>query len=126
MSVCLSDVIKESSGGVVIRLSLPVREAVDHDDVDAAGDNSIGGTILELVPGISSADLEAWKGLLRLLDELHELGAGEGLAVQGLGADGDGVDGVLVLWGVLLEGVEVLGEGLLVVGPGDVLLADVL
>lgn len=119
MSVSLSNIVEEGGRGVVIRLSLPVREAIDHDDVDAAGDNSIGGTVLKLVPGIGSADLEARKGLLCLLDELHELRAGEGLAVQGLGADGDGVNGVLVLWGVLLECVEVLGEGLLVVGPWD-------
>lgn len=119
MSISLRDIVEEGSRGVVVRLSLPVREAVDHDDVDAACDDSIGGTVLELIPGIGSADLEAWKSILCLLDELHELGAGEGLAVQGLGADGDGVDCVLVLWGVLLEGVKVLGERLLVVGPVD-------
>ena len=104
MSISLSNIVEEGGRGVVIRLSLPVRKTVNHDDVNAAGDNSIGGTVLELVPGIGSADLE--------------LGSGEGLAVEGLGADGDGVDGVLVLWSVLLEGIEVLGEGLLVVGPG--------
>lgn len=117
MSECLHDVVEEAGRGVAVGLSLPVREAVGEQDVDTAGDQGIGSSILVFVPAVGGPDLETGDGLLDLVDSLQEFGAGEIAAVHRLGANGDGVDLVLEVGSVLDEGCLVLRQGLVVIGP---------
>lgn len=119
MSESLHDIVKETSGGVAIGLSLPVREAVGEEDIDAAGDQSICSSVLVLVPAVRGSNLEARNGLLDLVDSLQEFGASKVAAVHRLGSNGDGVDLVLVVGSVLDEGCLVLGQGLIVIGPAS-------
>lgn len=117
MSESLHDVVEEAGRGVAVGLSLPVREAVGEQDIDTAGDQGIGSSILVFVPAVGGSDLEAGDGLLDLVDSLQEFGAGEVAAVHRLGANGDGVDLVLEVGSVLDEGRLVLRQGLVVIGP---------
>ena len=117
MSECLHDVVEEAGGGVAVGLTLPVREAVGEENIDAAGDQGIGSSVLVFVPAVSGSDLEAGDGLLDLVDSLQEFGAGEVAAVERLGSNGDGVDLVLVVGSVLDEGSLILCQGIVVIGP---------
>lgn len=102
---------------VIAAGALPEGKSVDHDDIGGA-DDSITGSVGELVPRVCGSNLDA-RGQLRLdsLDLTGELLASEVAAVERLGADGDGVDGVGVLLGNVGDGLEVLVEGLLDIGP---------
>ena len=100
------------AGGLLDRLVLPVGEGVDEQDVDAAGDQGVRGAVGVLVPGVGGPDLDlGGQAALDGVDLLEELGTGEVAAVEGLGADGNGVDGVGVLIGVLLDGAVIGIEG---------------
>ena len=102
---------------VIAAGALPEGKSVDHDDVGGA-DDGITGSVGELVPRVCCADLDAGGQLgLDRLDLAGELLAGEVAAVERLGADGHGVDGVGVLLGDVGNGLEVLVEGLLDIGP---------
>lgn len=106
------------SYGVVAAGALPEGKSVDHDDISSAND-SITGTVGELVPGVGGSDLDALRQLaLDGADLVAQLGAGEVAAVEGLGANGDGVNGVGVAAGDIGDGLEVLLEGFLNIGPG--------
>lgn len=125
MSECLHDVVEEAGRGVAVGLALPVREAVGEQDIDTAGDQGIGSSILVFVPAVGSSDLEAGNGLLDLVDSLQEFGAGEVATVHRLGSNGDGVDLVLVVGSVLDEGRLILCQGLVVIGPVLLVAAEV-
>ena len=100
--------------------ALPERKRVDEQDVDAAVDG-VGGAVVELVPRVGGADLDARRQLaLDRVDLVGQLRAREVAPVQRLGADGHGVDLVGVLGGYRGDGREVVVEGLFDVGPkGD-------
>jgi hypothetical protein len=98
--------------------SLPESESVNHDDI-CGTDDGISGAVRKLVPTVRSTDFDA--GGQRGLDSLYlslELLTGEVSAVEGLGADGNGVNGIGVLLRNVGDGLEVLVERLLNVGPG--------
>ena len=108
-------------GGILAGRTLPEGEGVDHDDVGGTNDG-VTGTVGELVPGVRSADLDALGQLaLDSADLLLQLRAGEVASVQGLGADGDSINGASIRAGDVGDGLEVLLERFLNVGPTDVL-----
>jgi hypothetical protein len=97
--------------------ALPEGKSVHHDDVSGA-DEGIAGSVGELVPRVGCSNLDA-RGQLGLdgLDLTGELLASEVSAVERLGTDGDGVDGIGVLLGNVGDGLEVLVERLLNIWP---------
>lgn len=113
----LVHVVEVDVGRVLPGSSLPESECVDEDNISRAEDG-VGGAVSELVPAVGGSDLDALrKSLLDSLDLALELLAREVAAVERLGADGDGVDDVLELVGDLLDGVQVVVEGFLDIGP---------
>lgn len=111
--------------------TLPVRKGIgkhigDHGVIIGVGSEQVvGSTVSELVPGVRRSDSGAGERLAHGADVLVELGAGQIAAVQGLGADGDGLDLVLVAGDVFLQGGKVLDEGGVVgAGVGFLLGAD--
>jgi hypothetical protein len=90
------------------------------------GEQIIAGTVGELVPAVGGTNKDTLGDTVHdMLDVGMELGPGQVTAVESLGANGDGVDDVLVTGDGLLDGGPVLGEGSLreqVVGIGG--LAD--
>jgi len=105
----LEHVVKVDVGGILPGSALPESKRVDEDDISSAKDG-IRGSISELVPAVGSADLDSREGLLDSLDLALQLLAGEVAAVQGLGTNGDGVDGVLEFASYLLDGVQIIVE----------------
>jgi hypothetical protein len=109
--------------GVLARRALPEGEGVDEDDVRGA-DDGVAGAVGELVPRVGRADLDGFGQLaLDCRDLVLELLAGEVAAVQRLGADGDGVDLGSPVLGGGGNGVEVVVERFLDIGPENLLLA---
>jgi hypothetical protein len=98
-------------------VALPVGESVGKDQLYAALDKGIGGAISDLVPAVSKADKSTRQRVGDVVDLLEKFLASEVAAVEGLGADGDGVDLVLVLWNVGGEGLLVRIEALFNVRP---------
>ena len=97
--------------------TLPESKGVNHDDVGSANDG-ITSSISELVPRVGGSDLDALRqAALDGADLVLQLGAGEVAAVKGLRTDGYGVDRIGVLLGNVGNGLEVLLEGLLDIGP---------
>lgn len=102
---------------VVARSTLPEGKGVDHDDVGGA-DDGIAGTVSKFVPRVGGSDLDALgERALHSGNLLLQLRAGEVAAVQGLGADGDGVDGIGVGAGDVGDGLEVLLERVFDIRP---------
>lgn len=113
----LEHVAQVHVGGIVAARTLPERERVDHENVNGWED-SVRSAIVELVPRVRSANLNVIRQLaLDGIDLGLELRAREIAAVQRLGADSHGVDGVLVLVCDGGDGVEVVVEGFFDVGP---------
>ena len=113
----LEHVVQVNLGSVIPGSTLPERKRVDQDDIRGTND-SITSSIRELVPGVGGADLDGARDLA--LDSYNlglELLAREVAAVEGLGADSDGVDLVGVGLSDTDDGVEVVVEGLLNIGP---------
>jgi hypothetical protein len=110
--------IQVDLGGVLAAGALPESKGVDHDDVCLL-DNSVTGTVGEFVPAVGGSDLDAL-GQFRLdcRNLAREFLASEVSAVERLGSDGNGVNGVGVLAGDVGDGLEILVEGLLNIGPG--------
>jgi hypothetical protein len=86
---------------------------------NASLDDGIRSAISELVPAVHGTDGDARELVLDLVDALQKLLDSDVSAVQALGADGDGLNDVFVSGDGILEGVEVLVEGLIVVGPAS-------
>lgn len=104
MANSLLDVVEVGVNGAVSDVAaLPVRESVRKQEVHAALEKSVRGAVGKLVPRVGSADLGARECLLDVVDLVEQLVAGQTAAVEGLGADGHGVDLVLVLRHVLGE-----------------------
>lgn len=111
-------IVKVGLVGLVGSSSLPVGKGIGQDVGDKRGRLGIGGeevvgsTVGELVPAVGGTNGDA----LELVgDETNVVVQGRtGLvtAVKGLGADGDGLDHALVAGDGLLQGSEVLCEGL--------------
>lgn len=133
----LTHVIEVSVGGIVDLLALPVSEAIgqarqilalpQHEGQGAnvqvvdlgVGDDTVVRAVGELVPAVHRSDSHLGELIHHLDDSLLELGRGEASAVEDLGTDGDTLDDVLVTVDVLLQDVEVLVEGVIIVGPAD-------
>lgn len=98
-------------------VALPVSESVGKEELDAAVDESISSAVGELVPGIGGTNGSAGESVSDVVDLLEELLACEVAAVEGLGADGHGVDLVLVLGNVGGESLLVRLEALIGVRP---------
>lgn len=114
----LLDVVEVGLGRAIADVvTLPVGEGVGHEQLHAALDDGIGSAVGVLVPGVRGADKGAGQRVGDVVDLLEELLAGEVAAVQGLGADSDGVDLVLVLRNILGQSVLVGVEALLNIGP---------
>jgi hypothetical protein len=108
---------RETYSSVLAAGTLPEGEGVDHNYVRSA-DNGIAGSIGKLIPRVGGSNLDAgWQSRLDSADLVCELFAGEVSAVEGLGTDGDSVDRVLVLFGNVGDGLEVLLERLLNIRP---------
>lgn len=108
----------EGSYSVVAAGALPEGKSINHDDISSA-DDGITGAVGELVPGVGGSDLDALRQLaLHSADLVRQLGAGEVAAIKGLGTDSDGIDGVGVAAGDIGDGLEVLLERVLNIGPG--------
>lgn len=113
----LHHVVEVLGSGVADFLSLPEAERVDEEKLDTTFDQRVGCTVGEFVPAVGSADLDGWEHLLDAVDLVEQLLTGKVATVQGLGADGDGVDCVLIARNVLFQGTGVGVEGGLHVGP---------
>lgn len=112
-----SHIIKVRLVGLVGDGTLPVGEGVGQDvghhgvGVGVGGEQVIGSAIGELVPAVGGTDGHLGELLGDGGDVVVQLGTGQIATVEGLGADGDGLDDVLVAGDGLLEGGKVLLEG---------------
>lgn len=84
---------------------------------DAALEDRVGSAIGKLVPAVDHTDGHLGELILHLLDPLQEIIRLHGIAVEGLRADGDGLDDILVALNARLEGFEILLERLLGIRP---------
>lgn len=97
--------------------TLPVGERVGQDVLDhglvraVGGEQVIGSAVGELVPAVGSTNDEVGEMLLDGANVLVQLGTGQVATVEGLRADGDGLDDILVTGNGVLDRVEVLEEG---------------
>lgn len=85
--------------------------------VHSAEDQRVSSAVLELVPAVRSADGDRGEHGLDLIDSVQELLAVQVSAVQGLGADGDGLDDILISRDSALQCRSVLVKRLRVVRP---------
>ena len=113
----LHHVVEKSGSGVANVLALPESKGVDQEVLDTAQDERVSRAVGVLVPAVRGADGDLGEHLLHLLDHLEQLSGLEVATVQGLGADSDGGDDILVSGDGLLEGGFVCVEGLGDVGP---------
>lgn len=110
MAESLHDIVEELSRGIANLLSLPETESIDKENIDC-GNNGIRSAVGEFVPRISSADSNTWQSALDLVDLVNELITSEVLAVQGLGANSDSKDLVLVLAVDRLDRIKIRSQG---------------
>jgi hypothetical protein len=95
----------------------PQQEIACSQVCNASLDDGIRSAIGKLVPAVHGTDGDLGELVLDLVDALQKLLSSDVSAVQALGADSDGLNDVFVSGDGVLEGVEVLVEGLVVVGP---------
>jgi hypothetical protein len=84
---------------------------------DTTLDDGIGRAISKLVPAVHRSDGNLGKLLLNLLNSAKQSLGSETLSVENFGADGDGVNNILVSGDRCFQGGEVLVERLIVIGP---------
>jgi hypothetical protein len=113
----LEHIVEVDMRSILATSTLPERKCVNHDNVGGT-DDSITSTISELVPGVGGSDLDA-RGQLGFdgADLVLELLACEVSAVECLGTDGYGVDGIGEFIGNVRNGLEIFVEGLFDIGP---------
>ena len=99
----LRDVVVEDGDGAVDGRALPVGEGVDEEDVDGRQEG-VCRAVGVLVPRVRGAVAEVRGRAAEVVDLGDELVGRVGLAVEGLGADGDGVDLVFVVDGRVDDG----------------------
>jgi hypothetical protein len=115
----LEHVVQVNVGSVIPGSTLPERKRIDQDDICGTND-SIASSVGELVPRVGSADLDGAGNLALHSHNLSlELLAREVAAVEGLGADGHGVNGVGVGLCDADDGIEVVVEGLFDIRPSS-------
>lgn len=86
---------------------------------DASRNQGIRSAVRVLVPAVGRADSHLREHLLDLVDLFEELLAREVAAVEGFGADGDGLDDILVAGHDALQSGGVCVEGFFGVGPAE-------
>lgn len=84
---------------------------------DTTLNDGIGRAISKLVPAVHHSNGNLGELLLDLLDSGEQSLGGETLPVEHFGADGDGVNNLLVSGDRFFQGIEVVGERLIVIGP---------
>lgn len=113
-------VVKVGLVSLVGSSSLPVGKGIGQDVGDQrgrlgiSGEEVIGSTIGELVPAVGGTNRDALELVGDETNVVVQGGTSLVTAVEGLGADGDGLDHALVAGDGLLQGSEVLCERLVV------------
>lgn len=98
--------------------ALPESKSVDEEILHTTLEQRIGSAVVELVPAVGETDLDVGELLLDLVDSVEEIVGGHVAAVEGLRADCDGLDNILVTGNVLLKSFEIVVEGCLNIRPG--------
>jgi hypothetical protein len=110
-------VIEVGLVGLVGDGTLPVGEGVGQDvghhgvGVGVGGEQIVGSAVSKLVPAVGGTNGHLGELLGDCGDVVVQLRAGQIATVEGLGADSDGLDDVLIARDGFLEGSKVLLEG---------------